>query len=118
MIFFRPSVQASKLELRQSFVPRFTLFVKFASLLYTPVQKKTPRKTRGHLLAYLDSNQDKQNQNLSYYHYTIGQSLPFSAEGDLADGAAFKKECKNKRSIRSLQKNSLIIPDQGAITQT
>jgi hypothetical protein len=27
------------------------------------------------LLAYLDSNQDKQNQNLSYYHYTIGQSL-------------------------------------------
>ncbi len=24
------------------------------------------------LLAYLDSNQDKQNQNLSYYHYTIG----------------------------------------------
>src|SRR6185312_3883154 len=27
-------------------------------------------------LAYLDSNQDKQNQNLSYYHYTIGQSVP------------------------------------------
>lgn len=26
-------------------------------------------------LAYLDSNQDKQNQNLSYYHYTIGQYL-------------------------------------------
>ena len=25
------------------------------------------------LLAYLDSNQDKQNQNLPYYHYTIGQ---------------------------------------------
>lgn len=23
----------------------------------------------------LDSNQDKQNQNLSYYHYTIGQSV-------------------------------------------
>jgi hypothetical protein len=31
-----------------------------------------------------DSNLDKQNQNLSYYHYTIGQSLPFTAEGDLA----------------------------------
>ncbi len=26
-------------------------------------------------LAYLDSNQDKQNQNLSYYHYTIGQTF-------------------------------------------
>lgn len=25
------------------------------------------------LLPDLDSNQDKQNQNLSYYHYTIGQ---------------------------------------------
>lgn len=30
------------------------------------------------LLAYLDSNQDRQNQNLLYYHYTIGQSLPVS----------------------------------------
>ena len=28
------------------------------------------------LLAYEDSNLDKQNQNLSYYHYTIGQ-YPF-----------------------------------------
>lgn len=26
------------------------------------------------MLAYLDSNQDRQNQNLLYYHYTIGQS--------------------------------------------
>ena len=25
-------------------------------------------------LSYLDSNQDKQNQNLLCYHYTIGQS--------------------------------------------
>ena len=25
------------------------------------------------MLPDLDSNQDKQNQNLSYYHYTIGQ---------------------------------------------
>jgi hypothetical protein len=24
-----------------------------------------------------DSNLDKQNQNLSYYHYTIGQLFPF-----------------------------------------
>jgi hypothetical protein len=34
----------------------------------------------------LDSNQDKQNQNLSYYHYTIGQYPLF-------------RDCKNKRSI-------------------
>jgi hypothetical protein len=27
------------------------------------------------MLPDLDSNQDKQNQNLSYYHYTIGQSI-------------------------------------------
>ncbi len=26
------------------------------------------------VLSYLDSNQDKQNQNLLCYHYTIGQS--------------------------------------------
>lgn len=35
------------------------------------------------LLPDLDSNQDKQNQNLSYYHYTIGQSFP-------------ERGCKNK----------------------
>ena len=30
------------------------------------------------LLSYLDSNQDKQNQNLLCYHYTIRQSfIPF-----------------------------------------
>ena len=29
-------------------------------------------------LSYLDSNQDKQNQNLLCYHYTIGQSSVFS----------------------------------------
>ena len=28
------------------------------------------------LLPDQDSNLDKQNQNLSYYHYTIGQSVP------------------------------------------
>jgi hypothetical protein len=42
---------------------------------HTAGKNKTPRKTRGHLLPDLDSNQDKQNQNLSYYHYTIGQSV-------------------------------------------
>jgi hypothetical protein len=39
-------------------------------------KKEKPLVLRGfpRWLAYLDSNQDKQNQNLSYYHYTIGQS--------------------------------------------
>ena len=32
------------------------------------------------LLAYKDSNLDKQDQNLSYYHYTIGQSYKWSAK--------------------------------------
>lgn len=36
--------------------------------------KKQKLLVKAALLAYLDSNQDKQNQNLSYYHYTIGQS--------------------------------------------
>ena len=35
------------------------------------------------LLSYLDSNQDKQNQNLLCYHYTIGQysNLKFGRKG-------------------------------------
>ena len=28
------------------------------------------------LLSNLDSNQDRQSQNLTYYHYTIGQNEP------------------------------------------
>jgi hypothetical protein len=31
------------------------------------------KQVRFKKLPDLDSNQDKQNQNLSYYHYTIGQ---------------------------------------------
>lgn len=37
--------------------------------------KKPLRKAAFSLLAYQDSNLDKQNQNLSYYHYTIGQTI-------------------------------------------
>lgn len=33
------------------------------------------------VLAHLDSNQDKQNQNLSYYHYTMGQCYKVSDLG-------------------------------------
>jgi hypothetical protein len=49
-------------------------------------QKKKNRINRFFLkLPDLDSNQDKQNQNLSYYHYTIGQY-------------PLLWDCKNKRS--------------------
>ena len=54
------------------------------------------------MLPDLDSNQDKQNQNLSYYHYTIGQTIP-----DLSGTAGSRlspKECKNKVSGKRFQK--------------
>lgn len=38
------------------------------------IKRKTADIQRFFALPDLDSNQDKQNQNLSYYHYTIGQS--------------------------------------------
>lgn len=37
------------------------------------------------LLPDLDSNQDKQNQNLLYYHYTIGQSVMKVPEAKLGN---------------------------------
>ncbi len=37
-------------------------------------QKSQFRLKLTFLLSYPDSNQDKQNQNLLCYHYTIGQS--------------------------------------------
>ena len=62
--------------------------------------KNAPRYRERRLLAYLDSNQDKLNQNQLYYHYTIGQS-------DLLNQACarVKKECKNKVSQKTRQKN-------------
>ena len=36
------------------------------------IRENQPDKCRFRLLPDLDSNQDKQNQNLSYYRYTIG----------------------------------------------
>ena len=47
------------------------------------------------LLSYLDSNQDKQNQNLLCYHYTIGQSSLCSL---LKSGADLRKDylCKGR----------------------
>ena len=44
-------------------------------------------------LSYLDSNQDKQNQNLLCYHYTIGQSYCLLSE----------KRCKDRCFYLSLQ---------------
>lgn len=48
--------------------------------------KKPSDVIGGPLLPDLDSNQDKQNQNLRYYRYTIGQ-FRFCFE---------KADCKNK----------------------
>ena len=41
-------------------------------------QKSQFRLKLTFLLSYPDSNQDKQNQNLLCYHYTIGQSSLYS----------------------------------------
>ena len=49
------------------------------------------------VLSYLDSNQDKQNQNLLCYHYTIGQSSVLSV----------KKRCKG---ITLLRKRQIFVP--------
>ena len=43
------------------------------------------------VLSYLDSNQDKQNQNLLCYHYTIGQSSLLSFEERCKDCASESK---------------------------
>jgi hypothetical protein len=70
--------------------------------------KKDPRSADLSKLPDLDSNQDKQNQNLSYYHYTIGQSFP---NGDakisypLFCAKCFLKElCRIKAYCASIRK--------------
>ena len=45
-------------------------------------------------LSYLDSNQDKQNQNLLCYHYTIGQSSYASFRKSGAKLGVFIYPCK------------------------
>ena len=45
-------------------------------------------------LSYLDSNQDKQNQNLLCYHYTIGQSSCASFRKSGAKLVFFIYSCK------------------------
>jgi hypothetical protein len=54
-------------------------------------QKNTLSKAEGHLLPDLDSNQDKQNQNLSYYHYTIGQSVSLKRSAKIRAGGRCSK---------------------------
>ena len=39
------------------------------------------------MLFYLDSNQDKQDQNLLCYHYTIGQAIALSVKKRCKDNA-------------------------------
>ena len=58
------------------------------------IYKRSQRlKLTSFVLSYLDSNQDKQNQNLLCYHYTIGQSFVLSA----------KKRCKDITLCRKCQ---------------
>ena len=53
----------------------FFIFIRLGEQVRHAPENKNPHiNVRASLLPDLDSNQDKQNQNLSYYHYTIGQS--------------------------------------------
>ena len=67
------------------------------------------------LLAYLDSNQDKQNQNLSYYHYTIGQS-PFRGCKNKAMSKINQKFYQIDQLLPSRSFNSLILSNAPATT--
>jgi hypothetical protein len=57
------------------------------------------------LLAYEDSNLDKQNQNLSYYHYTIGQNTANGSAKIKGRGFPAKKFCKPVESAIALASN-------------
>ena len=50
------------------------------------------------MLSYPDSNQDKQNQNLLCYHYTIGQSSLLSFE-ERCKGSAFERKCQTFKVV-------------------
>ena len=59
------------------------------------IYKRSQRlKLTSFVLSYLDSNQDKQNQNLLCYHYTIGQSLLLSFEERCKNCASESKQMK------------------------
>ena len=60
--------------------PSVSLFIVFTPLFFE--------------LSYLDSNQDKQNQNLLCYHYTIGQSSCASFRKSGAKIELFLYPCK------------------------
>ena len=66
-------------------------------------------------LAYLDSNQDKQNQNLSYYHYTIGQS-PFWGCKNKVMRKINQKIYQNDQLLSSRSFSSLILSSAPATT--
>ena len=52
----------------------FGLYTHISPLLDSQIVKKSRREPLSCQLSYPDSNQDKQNQNLLCYHYTIRQS--------------------------------------------
>ena len=72
------------------------IFAKFkvAFTSVSLVKRKNAKRSFALQLAYEDSNLDKQNQNLSYYHYTIGQYPPYFSI----------RECKNKVRGQKYQK--------------
>lgn len=58
-------------------------------LSYEYAIKQNPRSKSGdYLLSYQDSNLDSLNQNQMYYHYTIGQYLPYFNNSLLLFGMA------------------------------
>ena len=59
-------------------------------------------------LSYLDSNQDKQNQNLLCYHYTIGQSSvpPF---GKAVQVFVPTSACKLAYNAQQVQQNTRVV---------
>ena len=61
------------------------------------IKKDKINKSCLNLLAYLDSNQDKQNQNLSYYHYTIGHR--FNAKTPKRDAKIRSGSRRSKRKL-------------------
>lgn len=73
--------------------------------MFDCLKRKNPAK-RGFLLPDLDSNQDKQNQNLSYYHYTIGQPNPLrdAKIGELPICSKFAVEMKKLAPAVGLQR--------------
>ena len=77
----------------------FALNFSLKALFFNSIdyKKRLPKLVRQPLLwlSYLDSNQDRQNQKLQCYHYTIRQSFsaknPLRLRGSFLGGAKIRK---------------------------